>query len=67
MQIMKDKQCWHCVYGENRTGEIQCENGIVKRLRRKESKPDPYDCEFYEPVSDDYVADVDKVLRSNFI
>lgn len=57
-----DKQCWTCVYGMNRTGEVSCNNGTVIKLRKR-SKPDPYDCEFYEELSDDYVADVDKVYR----
>lgn len=58
---MTEKQCWTCIYGENRSGSIDCMHSTVRKLRHK---PDPYDCEFYEPVSDDYMADMEKVRRN---
>ena len=57
-----DKQCWTCVFGMNRSGEVSCDNGYVNRLRK--NKPDPYDCEFYEEVSDDYAADIEKLSNA---
>lgn len=61
---MKEKQCWSCVYGINRTGEVTCDNGIVTGIQSEENKPDPYDCEFYDSLADDYLADIDKVWRT---
>lgn len=56
-----EKQCWTCIYGENRSGAISCMNKYVRKLRHK---PDPYDCEFYDEVSDSYMSDMDKVVRN---
>ena len=55
-----EKLCWTCLYGENPAGVIQCRNRTVHKL---ENRPDPYFCEFYDPISDDYMADIDKVLE----
>lgn len=53
-----EKQCWTCIYGENRTGEPSCMNKYVRQLKRK---PDKYDCEFYDGISDSYMDDMEKV------
>lgn len=55
------KQCWTCIYGMNTTGEVHCTNRTVNSLKRK---PDPYDCEWYEPLSDSYMDDMEKVGRN---
>lgn len=57
-----EKLCRTCLYGENPAGAIQCRNRTVHKLG-DEYKPDPYFCEFYDPISDDYMADIDKVLE----
>lgn len=54
-----EKQCWTCVYGENMT-DIRCLNKTVNSLRHK---PDPYDCEFYDGISDSYMDDMEKLAR----
>ena len=61
-----EKKCYSCVFGINRLGgeDISCNNGYVRKLRRKTSKPDPYDCEWYEDITEDYVSDVDRVART---
>lgn len=58
---MSKKLCWSCVYGENRAGgSVTCMNQYVMGF---DEKPDPYYCEFYDSISDDYLADMDKVYE----
>ena len=44
---MTEKQCWTCIYGENRSGSIDCMHSTIRK-----------------PVSDDYLADMEKVGRN---
>ena len=51
--------CETCIYGINRTGsKITCTNKYVR------NNPDPYYCEFYDEISDDYLADMRKVAQN---
>lgn len=58
------KDCETCVYLTRTYGEDKCNNAYVRKLRRKASKPDPYDCIFYDAVTDDYISDMDKVREN---
>ena len=54
------KQCWTCIYGMNTAGVgITCMSKTVNRLAHK---PDKYNCEFYEAVSENYESDIEKVM-----
>lgn len=53
-----EKQCWTCIYGINSYG-LHCTNKYVH-----DDNTDPYDCEFYDGISDDYVKDMDKVIEN---
>ena len=53
-----EKQCWTCIYGINSYG-LHCTNKYVH-----DDNTDPYDCEFYDGISDDYVKDMYKVIEN---
>ena len=50
-----EEKCWSCVYGENNFG-LHCLNSFAKDA-------DPYFCEFFTPLSDSYLDDIDKVYN----
>jgi len=50
-----DEQCYTCVYGENGLISFTCHHPLARNT-------DKYNCEFYDPISDDYMADMEKVF-----
>lgn len=56
MVMHGNEQCYTCVYGENGVGDgFTCHHPLAVNT-------DKYNCEFYDPISDDYVADIEKLF-----
>ena len=56
-----EKQCWRCIYGVNMTGDIRCHNKCVVESKLE---TDPYDCVFYDEISENYIDDMEKVMEN---
>ena len=55
------KDCEFCIYLTRPRGEDTCTNKYVVKAKHK---PDPYNCEFCDTVTDDYISDMDKVREN---
>lgn len=54
------KDCWRCVYATRAPGfDITCNNKYVLNLKHP---VDPYDCEFCDEVTDNYMDDMERVM-----
>lgn len=57
------KQCDNCIYGIVRFGEVECTNRYIVNSMHK---PDPFDCEFFDEISDSYMRDIEKVMEDAY-
>lgn len=55
-------QCYTCVYGMNNYG-ISCNNTYVREIEMT-GEIDKYNCEFYDSISDNYEADINKLYEN---
>lgn len=55
-----EKDCYRCVYATRAPGfDITCNNKYVLNLKHP---VDPYDCEFCDEVTDNYMDDMERVM-----